>query len=605
MKTMLLLLLVVLLGGLTMIPIPTAAQAGDWCFEWDFTRGTYMWNVTAGAYNSIFGAYQMEVIDEEDGIWGIAASWTHERDVFANRIEIDMHRAYVTVQEKYVAWYVDLFGINELGRVDLAAGENSYTMIVEPDSAGVGGPSINFAIQSDVPSGMLIDRMRVYGWGAAPFEAAPIFDELPLVECEALAITSTPTTTHTPSASPTTTQLPTDTPTPTATPQCDATDTVNFLTSDGGATSHAFDTYWVSGVGWRYNGVSLYQGVYRHRAAINLVHPIDGTVTGIDVDWVRIPNGTRETGDANLEVFSLSGVLYQSEQHDANAFTRTNLSLLGVESFRFSIAIINDGPAIRSITISYRPSACITPTTTPSPTTPPNTATPTATATREPTRTTNPNITPTVTNTSLFFFTPPPSTATPLPSATFIQPTLRPATYTPRPPPTEIPFATLPPPIQATLGTLPPPVTGTVTMTPTGTPTSIGGPGNGGDTIYGPGETERGIGGLFGAIIGVGQNGFTIARRYLEETIAILGEFTGAWQTAPVFPIEGLPQCATNRLASELCAIYYILTYTVLSGALGSVIMPAALVVLDMALLFSFLKLARAILARFAEITKV
>jgi hypothetical protein len=75
-----------------------------------------------------------------------------------------------------------------------------------------------------------------------------------------------------------------------------------------------------------------------------------------------------------------------------------------------------------------------------------------------------------------------------------------------------------------------------------------------------------------------------------------------AWTYTAPTPLPGLHRCHTEPLESELCAIWYILTFTVFAGNLGTIITTLSAVVVDLFLLFTFIRLGRAILARMAEV---
>ena len=67
----------------------------------------------------------------------------------------------------------------------------------------------------------------------------------------------------------------------------------------------------------------------------------------------------------------------------------------------------------------------------------------------------------------------------------------------------------------------------------------------------------------------------------------------------------GVPLCASQPRSSEFCAILYIIRYTILSGPVGSLIMPLATIVFDLFIVFLFIRMARAILARLSKVTDV
>lgn len=77
------------------------------------------------------------------------------------------------------------------------------------------------------------------------------------------------------------------------------------------------------------------------------------------------------------------------------------------------------------------------------------------------------------------------------------------------------------------------------------------------------------------------------------------------WEESVPTSIPNLPNCKTDRLASELCAIYYIITYTILAGPIGSLIMPAAQIAVDLFIIFEFVRGVMAIIKRLDDILEV
>ncbi len=544
----------------------------------------------------------------EDDRWGIFASAVFNRTVSPIAVEFDFTRfisssTYQGFDTLPVVGYLQAFGISSsiTSRMILSyveprgtlPADRVATLRIAPSSAGVSGNNISLSLLFPYFTSGVLREIRVFGLGASPFPAsdepcAPVDNTFYFAP-----YTATPVTQSAPTATPTSTAIPfTNTPTPTATQGCTpVTETISFLSSNGGAASHAFGTYWQSGAGWRYNGSTLYQGTWRHRAAINLNYPITGILTEISVDWVRLENGTRsENGEASLQVFSDAGTLLDTGQNNTSAFVRSSLSLTDPESFRFSVFLVNDGPTIRSITITYNPPSCF-PTATPTGTAP-VTAIPSATLTPiSPTAT--PSRIPPVTNTPLVG-------VTLLPSSTpYIPATFPPLDYIesitppPPPPPTNTRLPIIIPPTYTPLVTA---TTGTpIVATPTITPTS---------EYYEPGDVETGIGAMFGAIISEITNILNQSRDYMDQMGGAASEIMSSWANTAPRALPGLPMCETNPLDYEVCAIYYILRNTIFSGAIGSIILSFAQMIMYIWVTLAFISLARAIIARLANVTK-
>jgi hypothetical protein len=215
------------------------------------------------------------------------------------------------------------------------------------------------------------------------------------------------------------------------------------------------------------------------------------------------------------------------------------------------------------------------PATTPTPW-PECTLTPTVTPSVSPTPSASPTpftLTPTFTRTP---------TVTPFP---IVIPTTAP-TNTPRPTNTAgPPTATLDPSVTPTLR----PGYNEGTVGPFVPPES----GNGGQ--------GSGLHGLGNALIAFGANAWQRASGWASNAAGTITRLTNAWRSAAPTPLPYMPQCRTNPLANELCAIWYILTFTVFSGTLGSLIVPMGVAVIDIYFLFVFIRMARAVIAQIKQ----
>jgi hypothetical protein len=108
-----------------------------------------------------------------------------------------------------------------------------------------------------------------------------------------------------------------------------------------------------------------------------------------------------------------------------------------------------------------------------------------------------------------------------------------------------------------------------------------------------------------GNILGVGNNLFNLGRTWLEEFGARVNGIITAWNTAPVTAPPGVPLCTTQPQLNQFCAILYFLRFTIFSGPIGSLIMPLATIVFDLFIVFLFIRMLRAILARLSKVTEV
>ena len=137
--------------------------------------------------------------------------------------------------------------------------------------------------------------------------------------------------------------------------------------------------------------------------------------------------------------------------------------------------------------------------------------------------------------------------------------------------------------------------------TPSPTPTcSDCGVGGGGGT----GGLFDQLAQLIGAIIGLIINAVQLALKFIESIIPLFNNIVTQWNNATITPIPGtsLPHCATDPLANQVCAIYWLLTYTLFSGQIGVLLIPAGQAAVWLVTIFTIIKQARNILDKLKEI---
>lgn len=295
-----------------------------------------------------------------------------------------------------------------------------------------------------------------------------------------------------------------------------------------------------------------------------------------------------------------------------------------------------------------------TPTSTHTPTNTPDPATSTPSRTMPPTHTAPPGVS-TASRTPLS-----PNTRTPVPTNT--------RTITNTPGPSLTPSASrtmIPPPTGFMTATLIPYTPDPTYLTPDGTSfmTATPSPGSGGDEdsgewflidqigqffnwvqntitgiIEGIGQffmwiegTIANIVGLIGDLLHTLQSLLDAILRFIAELIEIgrmiieiiirilqlivgwvvqmfgrLGNLLTAFYTAPQTAIPGLPQCYSNPTASDLCALYYILDWTILApGTPGQIIMPLVLFLMDARIFFYVIGFGFKLIRRGEKITSV
>ena len=78
-----------------------------------------------------------------------------------------------------------------------------------------------------------------------------------------------------------------------------------------------------------------------------------------------------------------------------------------------------------------------------------------------------------------------------------------------------------------------------------------------------------------------------------------------AWFSTPPTPIPGLPQCVSHPLDYDICAIYYILRYTIFAGVIGALIIPLVVLHVDVSTIFYFIRTVIRFIRDFGNIIRI
>lgn len=629
---------VVILAGCNMdVPEVNA----DWCYTFYFGFEDYDEGV------NIISGHLVDYLGYRTDNGDLSISYTHPRTVMPALVVVTASRAGPEAGTARVSAAGEIFGITTSISQDVPEDYQHGEIPFTPPFAGIIGSVFNLTVKSDKP--VYIHSIEVSGTGANPFddincdEPPTDITPTPWIIWSGTPVTLTPSPTRTPSPTETPTPI-TDTPSPTITPSPTLTPSITQTpsatsTCAAGQILIDFDTHnsgytVASGRGsvGSYGGGSAMLGSYFNGSGL-----IDQKLTEFIVDlpdhanvtrvrffyevgfqgawYVMYPNGTpwknANIGAASSGIADTTAVNYVGDDHG----DQIRLALHNGQNSGMVANVVDD------VIIDYCvPPGTSTPTFTPteSYTASPITPSSTASRTRLPTRTLGPGETPAPTLTPFAISSPWTASPSQPPSRTSV-PIVVP--YTPPPlstlPPafTNTPFGT--PYGTPATGTMTPeegtgtaiPGTGTpTTATPDGSITPIFVPWNPDDDLpYSPGddETSSGIVGIGGGLISFGSNFMQRSIGYLRE---VIGQFTNiitAWRTTPPMPIPQAWDCVDQSLASEVCAIFYILRYTIFGGTLGQINLAVALVITDLWIIFNFIRLGRAILARAAEILKV
>lgn len=92
---------------------------------------------------------------------------------------------------------------------------------------------------------------------------------------------------------------------------------------------------------------------------------------------------------------------------------------------------------------------------------------------------------------------------------------------------------------------------------------------------------------------------------YIAEAISILLGITDIFATATPTPLPGMPLCVSAPTSYELCAVWYFLENTLLTGSNGDIIITVAIVIIDVQIVFYVIRQILKIVRKGEEITNV
>lgn len=609
---------------------PDVPEGTDWCYRWDFsdpgqTPGSYGFGIGAGSWQATVG-----IVTDANGNLNI--TYTSDLTVAPTRAIVTIENMTLGDPAVSIEAAGTIFGIPVNVDQNVPGGSEYHSLPVPFNAPSSDTIGTNINVSMSASSEMAVNDLTVYGRGANPLGSS---------NCDNFVPTPVPTTapTATPfpptnTIVPTNTPGPTNTPSPTYTPSITPTSTcdgswtfyMDFAADEYAADTSLFNSGYNSLTGTYTSGQGFQttQGGGWSGLGLEVVFPteiVSAGLTGFRVKYTVVGPGLLEnrfysptyayslgyptnyfrynTHSTFDGYYTLPGgaayVPYQAG-HNTIRMTQGN-GVTNVTGYIRGIEFVGTGtePYCATSTPTLTPTSTFT-----------NTPGPTATRTPNPTWTTDPLITPTLTRTptrTLIPITAPPTwlrtatlpagTSTPDIVLTWIAGTTT-ATYA----------GTGGPP-----GGTPTPVTSTLTPSRTPTPTAPPGstitpnPGGIGTAIPGGSEYDD-LDQVGDAVLNTSQNIFELVIAWLGNITVPLGRIVDAWfNTAPA-PPPALPRCHTDPLESDLCAIWYIMEFTIFSGPVGSLLVPIGTAVVDLVVIFTFMKQARAIIARLMEIVK-
>lgn len=572
---------------------PVAAQAPwpdsgyDWCYTFDFTTNPHQAEVLFGEWQSGLG-YTSQLFGEDQVI---SIRYSQAVTVAPERVIILLRDGAFSSGIINVDFGATAFGLTtgpEPIRFTMGGDFPDKTITLLPFAAGQSGNTMDIGVIASQQ--VYLDSVLLFGNGASPFP----FNECASVTATATStawLPSTPTTTPTPTiddateepapvcvlpGQPTPTPTPTDTATPGPTPTPTDTPTPSYYLGAVYEKTVTYDAgnFWVSieiDIPAQAGPVRVYVVETTHT-----VKPMQSTLRSPWVDGSATfgPGTVCLANPVDAGVCAALGLT----RWDNNV--ASYISERGSDPWRVMFHMVPWSHGAGTVTVRVRPVIYGIPPSTPTPS-------PTPWPICDPTETPEPSHTPT------------PYTLTPTPS---VPPTQTPwIIYWPTPAPTRTPNPTVNP----TLLTPPPGPTSTpVPTTTAAAPPTLAGPGTGtGGSGLGPADFTgiTGLGeGIMNFVTNLWTRGTILAAQVGSQATRVLSGWGNATPTAP----PSMPQCRSNPLANELCAIWYILQYTVLSGPVGSLIIPVATIVVDLFALFLFIRLGRAVVARLGEVLR-
>lgn len=602
----------------------------DWCYPYDFRLSDQGFSITSGQWVDGTG---LQTVDGS-----LSFSYNYGEFVTPSIVYVTVQRD-TAVGDITVSTAGTIYGVSSAFSVGIPSGNTDIaTASFLPEVEGDAGSAINVTINLSnyaVVEELNILSIEVLGNGETPFDHNPCDEITPTPSITPFptgqaTFTSTPTATSTATA--TATSTPTDTFTPTVTNTPSPTNwcyTFNFV-SESHSTIGAFAGWYVtSGWGDGYSGGNGWQsednGGFQELLFMRLDFPI--VVDDVtDVEWTFA--STQSITDAagfspNTQLLNRysggAGTLIQFDL-DAKQIDRT-FTWTGNTGLSDGIQV-NTNPAmtpkfylttfyIEGVGDAPFPSLtneCIPPTPTPVPT---NTPTTTATPFGLPTNTPY-NYQPTVDLTVV--------TGTPTITST--------ATSTDFPQST--PYATLP----IDVGTPTPSVEEIreneaeweILEEQQRSNNAVenllqdildalqgdgGGEGDGGSGDGGTGEGTTGISGvsdwanaISDSLFGI-QGLFGRVGGFFSQAVSGANALVTSFYTAPPSPIPGLPQCMTAPLEHDICAIYYIMDWTIFApNTLGSFIIPLLLAIMNTMVIFKVLRYVLKLINRTEDVTR-
>lgn len=109
---------------------------------------------------------------------------------------------------------------------------------------------------------------------------------------------------------------------------------------------------------------------------------------------------------------------------------------------------------------------------------------------------------------------------------------------------------------------------------------------------------------VVGLIIQIVRHMLDLIGAWLAQMIDTIQTILYTWYLAAPTPMPFLPNCASNPTGNQACGLYYVVKNTVLAGTVGGLIIPLALIVVDMGIVLRFILTLRNLIKNARGVTE-
>jgi len=581
----------------------------DWCYIYNFRTSNNGFNIANGQWIDGVGFRSVAGV--------LSFSYEYDGDfVTPGLVYVNVKRPDGIVGNIPINAAGTIYGVSAAFSATMTT--NEETVHFTPETYGDAGTTINVTIDA-FSQELIVQWISVEGFDPSPFPRNDCEDQDPYATASATVtapVTYTPTPTMTPSYTEIPTETPTvsDTPTPSPTPECQ-TLSYDFKVTQGGFAS-AEDSNAVQGGG---NAQYYTNSGWGRNLSGNHPHVvIMRKDMGQTVTITNVTMTVNQQPDNVLAINTWSTTTTQVSNHQQSSPAGTYITTGTIaDSARYVRLYVNNDPdgmtpyasygtgRIIAATISYCFGA-VTPTPSPTPTgeTPTPIVPPTATPfnfrpTVDLTQTTaTPSVSPTITNTSFPVSTPYATAIVEAGTPTYSVQEIR---------ENEAEWQILQEEQRGNNAqeNLLQDILEAVQNQNTGTSNTSGSGSGSGGIGSGVGDGASDITAGVGATLGDASDVFGTSGNYLGDALSGLNGLLTSFYTTPAQPFPGLPQCMTHPLEHDICAIYYVLDWTLFApNTMGQFIIPVLQAIMSVIFIFKIVGYVLRLVGKTEDITR-